>query len=127
MAPELYEKGDVFSFALILYEIVVGRSVFSRDRSLPQLALKLAKGERADIPDTVEPFVAGLIHQGWSSDPTERSSFSEIFEELRSHAFCVARDGFNRADVESYVKWIETELCLWVQFVQRVRQASKIH
>jgi serine/threonine protein kinase len=69
MPPGLYEdvdyhaKVDVFSFSLILYEIVVGRPMFSARLSLLQLALRVARGARADIPATVEPCVAGLIHR----------------------------------------------------------------
>jgi hypothetical protein len=112
--PELYKRGDddgkvdVFSFALIMQEIIVGRRVFSSELSMPQLALKVAKGERVDIPVAVEPFVIGLIWRG-SSDPTERPSFQEIFEELRDYEFCVACEGLIRADIELYVRWIEAE------------------
>jgi hypothetical protein len=112
MAPELYDdvdydgKVDVFSFSLILYEIVVGHPVFSAQLSLGQLALKVAKGMRADIPAAVKSFVARLIRRGWSANPAERPSFTEIVEELRSHSFCVVRDGFNCEEVTSYVRWI---------------------
>jgi serine/threonine-protein kinase len=70
MAPELYgdddydEKVDVFLFVLILYEIIVGSPVFSPHLSLPQLALKVAKGDRAEIPRTVRAFVRYLIPRG---------------------------------------------------------------
>jgi serine/threonine protein kinase len=42
MAPELYsedydKKVDLYSFGLILYEIVVGKRVFSRTLTMPQL------------------------------------------------------------------------------------------
>jgi serine/threonine protein kinase len=112
MAPELYEIGnydgkvDVFSFALILYEILTGCPVFSPRLSLPQLALKVAKGERADIPRTAMPFVQDLIRKGWSSDPVERPSFTDIFENLREHEFCVVQEGFDRNEVALYIEWI---------------------
>jgi hypothetical protein len=51
MTPELFEeepyneKVNVYSFALVLYEIVVGRPVFARSLTLPQLFRKLTKDE----------------------------------------------------------------------------------
>jgi serine/threonine protein kinase len=98
---------DVFSFALILYEIVVGQPAFSPLLAFPQLYQKLkTQDERPNIPAAIEPFVAELIRHGWSANAAERLSFHEMFEELRSHAFCVVRDEFNRADVTAYVAWI---------------------
>jgi serine/threonine protein kinase len=115
-APEFYdetdcdEKADVLSFWLILCEIVVGQPAFSPELSMIRLVAKVAKGERAEIPATVERFVAGLIRRGWSSNPAVRPLFREIFEELRRQVVCVARDGFDRAAVESYVRWIGAKL-----------------
>jgi serine/threonine-protein kinase TNNI3K len=111
MAPELYEqqgyneKVDVYSFTLILYEIVVGRQVFSSSLTLPQLALKVAKGGRAEIPPDVDEVVADLIQRGWAADPSERPSFRAIYEELRAHRFCIVRADFNARDSASYLNW----------------------
>jgi serine/threonine protein kinase len=111
MAPELYEdadhgKVDVFSFALILYEIMACYPLFSAELSLPQLTLKVAKEESADIPRRTMPFVQDLIRKEWSSDPAERPSFKNIFENLRGHEFCIIQEGFDRNEVASYIEWI---------------------
>jgi serine/threonine protein kinase len=116
MAPELYEqegyseKVDVYSFALILYEIVVGRQVFSSSLTLPQLALKVAKGGRAEIPPDVDKLVADLIQRGWSASPAERPSFRAIYEDLRAHEFCIARGAFESRKVASYVNWVKGQM-----------------
>jgi serine/threonine protein kinase len=111
MAPELYEeqnydeKIDVYSFALILYEIVVGHPVFAPTLTFMQLCLKVARGERKEIPSNVEGFIADLIRRGWSSDPTERPSFAEIYNILKRNNFQIARADFNAREVRSYVAW----------------------
>jgi serine/threonine protein kinase len=61
MAPELYNdtedydnKIDVYSFSLILFEIVTGRSVFSPTLNPIQLAREHEKCEHFDVPKDVE-------------------------------------------------------------------------
>jgi serine/threonine protein kinase len=111
MAPELYEEGDydekidVYSFALILYEIVVGHPVFPPTLTLMQLCAKILRNERAEIPSNVEGFVAHLIRRGWSSDPAERPSFAEIYALMRQNDFRITSEDFDAREVASYVTW----------------------
>jgi hypothetical protein len=111
MAPELYEerdydeKIDVYSFALVLYEIVVGHPVFPPTLTFMQLCAKILRNERAEIPSNVEGLVADLIRRGWSSDPAERPSFAEIYEILRQNNFRITSDDFDASEVASYVTW----------------------
>jgi hypothetical protein len=112
MAPELYddqdytEKVDVYSFALLLYEIVVGRLVFARSLSQLQLCRKLAAGERAEIPPIVRTFLKSLIPRAWATDPRERPSFAEIDTELQKNKFGVEREGFNEREFVTYWRWL---------------------
>jgi serine/threonine protein kinase len=84
MAPEMYEDNpsgpaaNVFSFGLILYEIVVKRPVFSHDLLPPALMRKVIRGDRADIPACVRPWVSHLIRLCWDHNPQKRPSFAEI-------------------------------------------------
>jgi hypothetical protein len=39
---------------------------------------------------------------GWSSNPGERSSFRDIFEDLQKDRFCVDREGFDWEEVGRY-------------------------
>jgi hypothetical protein len=76
MAPELYEisqddeghygpdpteKIDVFWFRLILYEIVVGKPVFSFVVDPVQVMLRVLNRTRAPIPGCIPAFVFQLI------------------------------------------------------------------
>jgi serine/threonine protein kinase len=81
-APELYgedpstEKIDVFSFALVLYEILVGRPVLSVKLSESQVMFKVCSDVRADLTGGMSDDVKLLITRCWSEDPGKRPSFS---------------------------------------------------
>lgn len=112
MAPELFEeepyseKFDIYSFALVLYEIVVGRPVFARSLSLPQLSRKLIRGDRADIPGTVRKWARNLTQKAWAIDPTERPSFDEINQTLRRNGACLAHEEFDVEALGTYLQWV---------------------
>jgi serine/threonine protein kinase len=83
-APEIYGedpytgKVDVFSFALVLYEILVGRPVYPAKLSLTQIMKKVCSKIRADLPSEINDDVKTLISQCWSHNPDSRLSLSEI-------------------------------------------------
>jgi mitogen-activated protein kinase kinase kinase 7 len=84
----MYEEGgysreiDVFSFALIVYEVLVGTPVFPPSLTPIQILARVVSGKRADIPATVPPFLTSLITRCWSGDPSRRPGFDDIFDEL---------------------------------------------
>jgi serine/threonine kinase 32 len=70
MAPEMYSGGgcttavDVYSFALILYEVLVGERVFLATTTLSVLFLKVSQGHRPELPAGMEPTVLQIINRG---------------------------------------------------------------
>jgi serine/threonine protein kinase len=92
-APEAREgeeattKVDVFSFGLILYELLVGENVFPKSMTLPEIRAFHKAGKRPVIPDSVSKPVAELIEKCWSSEPELRPSFEEIYERLEQSSF----------------------------------------
>jgi serine/threonine protein kinase len=91
MAPEMYEDDgdveyttavDVFSFGLILYEVVVGKPVFYMDIGSMTLMQKVKSGERAEIPKSVPGPVKRLITWNWATDPDLRPSMREVIDGL---------------------------------------------
>uniref|UniRef100_A0A2N9HYC0 Protein kinase domain-containing protein n=1 Tax=Fagus sylvatica TaxID=28930 RepID=A0A2N9HYC0_FAGSY len=73
MAPEVLrneqsdEKSDVYSFGVILWELVTLQQPW-RNLNPPQVVAAVGfKGERLEIPNTVNPEVAALIKACWDS------------------------------------------------------------
>jgi serine/threonine protein kinase len=70
MAPEMAEqeyrnKVDVFSFVMILYEIVLGKKPLP-DAMFPwQIVRGIQRGKYGEIPDPVLPFTKSLIERFW--------------------------------------------------------------
>jgi serine/threonine protein kinase len=111
MAPEVTEgrydsKADVYSFGLILYEIVSGTGVFSNDGRKMQLYNDMVRGKRPDIPEKVLPCTKQLIQKCWSESPTERPSFSAIWKSLQEVNFKIL-PGVESAAVRAFVTMIE--------------------
>jgi serine/threonine protein kinase len=110
IAPELYEDSvlpstsvDVFSFGLILYELVVGTPAFSPSLSASAVMKRVVLGQRPDIPASVSPIVRRLITQCWSGQPSDRPRFAEILSQLTSCDFKIFPD----VDSETITKFIE--------------------
>jgi serine/threonine protein kinase len=113
LAPECYDEiwtseSDVFSFGLILYEVIVGEPVFPKWESRLKIARKvLLEDWRPIIPDCVPSSVADLIYDCWASDPRDRPCFTVILHRLRRMQFQVTPN-VNCAKVAAFVDEIET-------------------
>jgi hypothetical protein len=97
MAPELYEdrasgdkvrdpRTDIFSFALILYEILVGQKVFPPTMSaavVMRRAMSVRPQDRPTLPDDVRPFLRDLIRRSWNASVQKRPDFEWISKRLR--------------------------------------------
>jgi tetratricopeptide (TPR) repeat protein len=94
-APELYHelpypnKIDVFSFGLILFEILVGRAVFEEGEQPFPIMKRLREGDFEEIPPSVGDHMQTLISQCWSVDPEKRPSFDDIFRGFEQKEFDV--------------------------------------
>jgi serine/threonine protein kinase len=112
LAPECYNdvivpEGDVFSFGLILYELIIGRPVFSkRTISYNAAAARIADDWQPDIPDSVIPATADLIRDSLAVDYRKRPSFIKILRRLKKMRFELMA-GVNSAKVAAFVEAIE--------------------
>ena len=71
---------DVYSFAMLLYEVVAGRVPFGDDNFEFFVEQRVTNGDRPSLPDTVPASFAKLIRSCWHADPTKRPSFEEVCE-----------------------------------------------
>jgi hypothetical protein len=98
-APELYldaaqptPKMDVFSFGLILFEILFGCPGFSRDEPPIFVMRRILAGDMPKIPDSCGKFMQELIPRCWAMDPESRPSFEDILNEFQANGFCILPD-----------------------------------
>lgn len=88
MAPELLGDGksnfsnDVYSFAIILYQLLGFGHPYGGVTDPFEIAKRVSKGERPQIPSDANPHWASLIQSCWDEDPLERPSFPHIVETL---------------------------------------------
>jgi serine/threonine protein kinase len=111
MAPELFAtrgqptasydcKADVFSFGVILYELVKQRVPFD-DCHILQAGARVLKGERASL-DGLPDGVKSLISRCWEQKPANRPSMRQVVMDLEGEAFMVS--GTNALEFRQWAK-----------------------
>ncbi|CAN1122238.1 Serine/threonine-protein kinase STY17 [Linum perenne] len=92
MAPEVIEhkpydhKADVFSFAIVMWELLTGELPYSYLTPLQAAVGVVQKGLRPTIPKETQPKLAELLDRCWRQDPAERPDFCEIIDILQQIA-----------------------------------------
>lgn len=88
-APEVLEgkgeytfKSEVYSFAMISYEILTGHVPF-HDHNLGNVTKAIIDGTRPRIPKSMDTKLQSLLQKYWHRDKDKRPTFNEICEELR--------------------------------------------
>ncbi|XP_074582288.1 putative serine/threonine-protein kinase SIS8 [Curcuma longa] len=89
MAPEVLrnepsdEKCDVFSFGVILWELCTLQQPWEGMNPMQVVGAIGFQDRRLDIPDDMDPIIAGIIRKCWQINPKMRPSFAEIMAALK--------------------------------------------
>jgi serine/threonine protein kinase len=112
LAPDCYDHiysqmSDVFSFGLIVYELLTGQPTFAKELTYLQMMYMVAMEHTLpDIPKSVLPSAKELIMDCLAIDPGDRPSFEEIVCRLKETKFKLLRNVYSRR-LSDFVKKIE--------------------
>lgn len=92
MPPEVLQNGkvssatDVFSFAILLHEMITGRKPFE-GLDTPAIVVGIVEGVRPKIPESCPESLADVMKMCWKADWQERPTFGEVVKRLRDIMF----------------------------------------
>jgi serine/threonine protein kinase len=110
-APEMYEDDDytsaidVYSFAIMLYEMLVGEYIFPLPIAEIALVKNVVTGVRSRFPVTLNDTIVGIIRRCWSADAKDRDTFEQIWSHFKRLDFQLTPN-VDRARVEAFVTWV---------------------
>jgi serine/threonine protein kinase len=106
--PKYTLSVDVYSFGLVLYEVVAGDGVLSSPDRIQAAYQLISEGGRPVIPSSVSGGVRELISRCWSDDAKSRPSFREILDILKGMNFAIV-PGVNSEEVVGFLAGVEKQ------------------
>jgi serine/threonine protein kinase len=124
MAPEIMmgkpftEKVDVYSFGIILWQILTRQEPFAHHKNLKLFRIAVCKrGERPPMPPDAPPRLRQLIEACWDGDSNRRPPFKKIVHQLDDVLLDAVVDDavgadfwrkyFGRTELRTSVPWRE--------------------
>jgi len=91
MGGEVDEKADVYSFGMVLWELVSERVPWRNElNSLDEYKITVGvSGKRPPVPQNCPPKLLSLIEKCWAQNPKDRLTFAEIAESNIFHEIII--------------------------------------
>mmetsp|Transcript_3835 Transcript_3835/g.13559 ORF Transcript_3835/g.13559 Transcript_3835/m.13559 type:complete len:758 (-) Transcript_3835:49-2322(-) len=77
-------KSDVYSFAMVVYEIVAACLPFDDDTFEFVVKERAVKGDRPEVPPSCHPALRQLLQSCWHQDPVRRPHLIDLLPKLRA-------------------------------------------
>lgn len=96
MAPEIARGGllnkgcDIYSFAMVLWELVEHRIPFFEIEDEIQVSFSVIRGVRPSISKTWPDYLAELVQACWDDSPQKRPKFLDIIQSLNSKQLIIS-------------------------------------
>jgi serine/threonine protein kinase len=108
-APELLDVGlkcgkpvDVFSLAIILYELFSGLDAFPGCQTVVQVVAALLRNKRPEFPGAFPQSLKEVIKKGWSDKPEDRPDTKAFHDELQKLDESRTHDGNLRTKTTNF-------------------------
>lgn len=89
---ELTEKIDIFSYGMICFAILTGKSPFDTKAKTFKIQQAIVSGKHPKIPDDIPQSFSTLIKQCWQLDPASRPSMNDVVASLKDESFLLSPD-----------------------------------
>jgi len=120
------EKCDVYSFGIVLWEILTGQEPFPHHTNFSRFKRAVCyEGERPIIPQSALPSLKALIETCWQGEPDKRPSFQDIISELEKIIVDAAvSDEFGRQLWKR--NFLKKEVVQWEDFAEALVEFLRV-
>ena len=95
------EKCDVYSYGIILWELLTRKEVFGEVRWISEVEKMVQRGDRPEIPAECPRPYEVLVQKCWSGTASERPSFSQITALLSKISDMLGLDSLEKTSTEN--------------------------